>query len=148
MKPRHQFAAIQLHRAQHLSAVRGNGKLRRVAPDIRNRESDLLVATAAQDVRAERRAQRVDGFAKRGASVRLIELGPEKADDPIASLRTLLGRQREKRQQRAELRLGQQTIRHVPVDSAKLDTAKEKELDSLLGALHDAASARYAGRRS
>jgi hypothetical protein len=80
--------------------------------------------------------------------VRLIELRPEKADDAIATLWTLLGCQRQERQQRAQFRLREETIRHVPLDSAKLDTAKEKELDSVLASLHDAASARYAGRRS
>ena len=82
------------------------------------------------------------GLAQRGTRVCLIELGPEKADNAIASLWTLLGRQRQECQQRAELRLRKQTIRHVPVDSAKLDTAKEIELDSLLAALQHAASAR------
>src|SRR5262249_34870460 len=85
-------------------------------------------------LRTQRRSQRVHCFAQRGSRVRLVELRPEECSEQIAALPAPASAfDREIAQKRDELRLSEQSVGGLAIQSTDLDAAEQLESGLRLG---------------
>src|SRR5687768_3774139 len=71
----------------------------------------------------------MDGFAERGTGVRLVQLGPQQADQSVATMEAARRRQREVGEERLPLGLGQYRLQRLAVTATQLETTKRTEVD-------------------
>lgn len=113
-------------------ALLGDGLPERgdVAPEPRGVDPQLLVATADDDIAAERAPEVVDRLAERRPRPLLLELGPEQAEERVATAEAAR-RGREVGEQDQALGLGQDGAELGAVGRAEVDGPEDSESDHL-----------------
>lgn len=99
-----------------------------VAPEFGAVEFDLVVATAHEDIVADREPKLVEGVAERAPGRELIELGPEDGQQAVASI-VRIGADGEIGQKRQPLWLREEPVGIGPVGARKLGRPEEFETD-------------------